>query len=96
MAPEHRPQEAAIREQAYYLWEQDGRPEGHDMEYWQRATVAVAERGQLETLTDEPPKTPAAKRKAAELKTTAGPAKSRPVAGKGKTDQKAAARPKKK
>lgn len=68
MAPEHRPQEAAIREQAYYLWERDGRPEGHDMEYWQRATVAIAEREQLETLTDAPPKKAPAKRKAAELK----------------------------
>ena len=68
MAPGHRPSEAEIREQAYYLWEQDGRPEGHDMEYWQRATVSVTEREQLSTLTDEPPKKPAAKRKTAELR----------------------------
>ena len=32
--------EAAIREQAYYLWEQDGKPAGRDDEYWQRALAA--------------------------------------------------------
>lgn len=56
MAPEHMASEAAIREQAYYFWEQDGRPHGRDMEYWQRASVAVAEQEQLSTLTKAPPK----------------------------------------
>ena len=32
--------EAAIREQAYYLWEQDGKPSGRENEYWQRALAA--------------------------------------------------------
>ena len=48
--------EASIREQAYYFWEQDGRPQGREMEYWQRASVAVAEQEQLSTLTEAPPK----------------------------------------
>ena len=26
-----------IRERAYHLWEADGRPEGQDVEYWERA-----------------------------------------------------------
>jgi hypothetical protein len=26
-----------IRERAYHLWEQDGRPEGREAEYWERA-----------------------------------------------------------
>ncbi len=26
-----------IRERAYHLWEADGRPEGQDLEYWERA-----------------------------------------------------------
>ncbi len=26
-----------IRERAYLLWEADGRPEGQDLEYWERA-----------------------------------------------------------
>ena len=27
----------AVRDTAYFLWEQDGRPEGRAEEYWQRA-----------------------------------------------------------
>lgn len=27
----------AVRNTAYFLWEQDGRPEGHSFEYWLRA-----------------------------------------------------------
>lgn len=34
----------AIREQAYYLWEKDGKPFGRDNEYWQRALAASAEK----------------------------------------------------
>ena len=64
--------DAAIREQAYYLWEQDGRPEGHDMEYWSRATVAVTEKSQLDTLTKPAPKK-AAKPKAAAAEAAASP-----------------------
>ena len=29
--------EQAVRETAYFLWEQDGRPEGREKEYWFRA-----------------------------------------------------------
>ena len=29
--------EQRIRERAYHLWEVDGRPEGRDAEYWERA-----------------------------------------------------------
>lgn len=28
---------AAVRDTAYFLWEQDGRPEGRDDYYWHRA-----------------------------------------------------------
>ncbi len=31
-----------IRERAYHLWEQDGRPHGRDLEYWERARELVA------------------------------------------------------
>ncbi len=65
MAVAHAPDEAAIREQAYYLWEQDGRPGGREMEYWQRATVLAAEKTQLDTLTKAPPKRAVGKAKAA-------------------------------
>ncbi len=30
--------ERVVRERAYFLWEQDGRPEGRSEEYWHRAT----------------------------------------------------------
>ena len=29
--------ELAVRETAYFLWEQDGKPEGREQEYWFRA-----------------------------------------------------------
>ena len=34
--------EQRIRERAYHLWEQDGRPHGRDQEYWERARELVA------------------------------------------------------
>ena len=34
--------EHRIRERAYHLWEQDGRPHGRDQEYWERARELVA------------------------------------------------------
>ena len=37
--PDH---EQRIRELAYHLWEQDGRPYGRDVEFWQRARELVA------------------------------------------------------
>jgi hypothetical protein len=30
-----------IRERAYQLWEQAGRPEGGDLEFWERARAQV-------------------------------------------------------
>ena len=32
-----------IRERAYLLWEQAGRPEGGDLEFWERARAQVEE-----------------------------------------------------
>ena len=29
--------EQAVRETAYFLWEQDGRPEGREQDYWFKA-----------------------------------------------------------
>ena len=34
--------EQRIRERAYSLWEADGRPEGRDLEYWERARELIA------------------------------------------------------
>ena len=33
--------EARIREVAYRLWEEDGRPDGRDVEFWERARELV-------------------------------------------------------
>ncbi len=33
--------ETIVRETAYYLWEQDGRPEGRDLQYWLAALKAA-------------------------------------------------------
>jgi hypothetical protein len=48
--------EAAIREQAYLLWEQEGRPAGREMEFWTRAEVALAGKEQVDTLISAPPR----------------------------------------
>ena len=34
--------EEAIRGRAYALWQQDGRPEGKDLDHWLRAEAEVA------------------------------------------------------
>ena len=34
------PADETIRQQAYYSWEADGRPDGRHMEHWERARVA--------------------------------------------------------
>jgi len=53
-APRSESTETAIRERAYYLWEQSGRPPGRDAEFWASAVAMFKE-----------PATPGAKPKAA-------------------------------
>jgi hypothetical protein len=68
--------DAAIREQAYYFWEQAGRPAGRETEYWQRAMVKLSEKSQMDTLTEPAPKPKAAPRlTAAASKAKSAPAK---------------------
>jgi hypothetical protein len=80
------PDEGAIREQAYLLWEAEGRPDGRSNEYWQRAKVKVSEKSQMDTLVKGAPKASrnaraaaptlaADKTKAAASKSKAAPAK---------------------
>jgi hypothetical protein len=33
--------ETRIRQRAYSLWEEDGRPDGHAEEYWERAQKLI-------------------------------------------------------
>ena len=56
--------DAAIREQAYYLWEAEGRPDGRESEFWMRAVVALTDSAQLDTLMKPAPKKSGAKPKA--------------------------------
>ena len=47
--------EAAVRETAYFLWEQDGRPFGREQEYWFRALEQkLRERNADRHLKEEP------------------------------------------
>ena len=70
--------EAAIREKAYLLWEEDGRPSGRDTEFWMRAKVAVSEKAQMDKLVEPPPKA-AKPPKAEAAKTKAPPKKAEPA-----------------
>ena len=63
----------AIQEQAYYFWEQDGRPEGRETEYWQRAVVSLREKSQTDSLTK-----PAAKKAKGSAKVVAPKPKAAP------------------
>ena len=93
------PNEHAIREQAYYLWEQDGRPMGRDAEYWQRAVVLATPKAKLDALTASAPRKAKTKAKArapepkAPVKVKAAATASKSAPGKSKP---AAKKPKKK
>jgi hypothetical protein len=50
-----RPGHANIRERAYRIWDEEGRPEGRDTEFWMRAEAASTGSSQLKTLTEPPP-----------------------------------------
>ena len=87
--------DAAIREQAYLLWEKEGRPAGREMEFWTRAQVALAGSEQLKHLTKPAPKRAKAEGQVKSVGSTptAAPAK----AGKAKADKvESKAKPKKK
>jgi len=56
MTQAHANDDAAIREQAYLLWEKEGRPAGREMEFWTRAQVALVGNEQLKNLTKPTPK----------------------------------------
>jgi hypothetical protein len=90
--------DAAVREQAYLLWEQEGRPDGREMEFWTRAQVKVAEGEQLTQLTKPAPKRAKAAKADGATKGAATKVKAAPTkAVKAKTEKAdAKAKPKKK
>ena len=71
--------EAAVREEAYLLWEKEGKPAGRETEYWLRARVLVSEKETMDTVSKPAPKA-ASKPKAAAAKAKAAPVKA--AAGK--------------
>ena len=47
--------EQRIRERAYKIWEDEGRPEGRDEAHWELAKLAIAEQDALPTMTMKAP-----------------------------------------
>ena len=47
--------EQRIRERAYKIWEDAGRPEGRQLEHWDLAKFAIAEQDALPTMTMKAP-----------------------------------------
>ena len=47
--------EQRIRERAYKIWEDAGRPEGRQLEHWELAKFAIAEQDALPTMTMKAP-----------------------------------------
>lgn len=51
--------ERSVRETAYFLWEQDGRPEGREQDYWFAALERCLRQRQADRLlTNAPPNAP--------------------------------------
>ena len=48
--------EQAVRETAYFLWEQDGKPGGHEQEYWYRALEQTLRQRNADHSLAEPPR----------------------------------------
>lgn len=44
--------EERIRARAYQIWEEEGQPEGRDVEHWIRAVLELARDGELRLLPD--------------------------------------------
>lgn len=45
MTPSEPAEEQAIRERAYFLWEQEGKPEGRAFAHWERARAVHSDQG---------------------------------------------------
>jgi hypothetical protein len=40
--------EDLVRQRAYFLWEAEGKVDGHDRDHWERAERELSERGELD------------------------------------------------
>ncbi len=45
--------EQFVREAAYFIWEREGRPEGHAQDHWGRAIVETCQGERYEPIDDE-------------------------------------------
>ena len=94
----HIPSEQAIRERAYQLWENDGRPDGRSVDYWLEAARQLEDEGgsaatkavnkpatsrRAAPSAPHKPPAPMRKRKATAKKIAAANAAKQPVAAKG-------------
>ena len=46
--------ERRIRERAFKIWSDEGRPEGRDKEHWELARLAIAQQDALPTMLESP------------------------------------------
>jgi hypothetical protein len=46
---------ASVRDTAYFLWEQDGRPHGRSDEYWLKALDIKIREREADSLLEKPP-----------------------------------------
>jgi hypothetical protein len=70
-------QESAIRERAYSIWEEEGRPEGRAWDHWDRASREIVERMITPPSIGEPADQPIAPAKAKPRKRIFGKSKTR-------------------
>jgi hypothetical protein len=66
--------EQAIRERAYALWEQDGRPEGRSLAHWSQAEAEIGTKQTVSIVKDRKGVKPRPARGAASRKAFASPA----------------------
>lgn len=45
--------EADVQETAYYIWEKEGRPSGHEMDHWLRAEQQVRTLRNVDSIRDQ-------------------------------------------
>lgn len=69
----------AIRDRAYHLWLDAGRPHGRDAEFWERASTLIAAEAKPAAAASKTVKTPKVPKAAASPSSPAKPAKKAPA-----------------
>lgn len=76
-----RPDESAVREAAYFLWLENGQPQGQDQDHWLQAMADLTAKNAKKAKAPAKPRKAAAKKAAAPKAKTAAKAK-KPAARK--------------